>query len=119
MLKRVCITSPLHIRLVVTILFAVYFTIGIVIGYGMGIREELERAQATEITSFFSEEQLLRDRAQEAYVNPLELVNAEKVDFPVEQLRGCRNWQECYEFCADPVYFPTCAAWARSQGLVE
>ncbi|MAG28982.1 hypothetical protein CL632_02455 [bacterium] len=48
------------------------------------------------------------------YVNPFSVVDAKDVKFPVAQLRGCRNWDECNNYCDAEANYQACSSWSRS-----
>jgi hypothetical protein len=54
------------------------------------------------------------DTYSKPYVNPFSQLNEHKVQYPINQLRGCRNWKECYEYCSKPPHFKQCIAWKKT-----
>ncbi len=86
-----------------------------VLGYGIGVGEQATRSTSALLESTpRTSKQVLGERVAPFYVNPFDEVDLQKVGFPVEQLRGCRNYSECRELCSKPANFQSCVAWSNS-----
>ena len=94
---------------------AVIIAVG-VLGYGLGVSNQASLTARTAIESSPSRAQkVLGDRIAPFYVNPFNEIEAKEVKFPVAQLRGCRNWEECRTLCSKPANFQECVAWSNTQ----
>lgn len=119
--KKLLVTtlSSRHRRMSMTLILTVFFLLGGMVGYSLGIVDEAEAIKAYEPPIVGQRGPTLTKQASEQYINPFELVDAKEIKFPVDQLRDCRNWSECHQLCSDPVHFPACSSWARGQELIK
>jgi hypothetical protein len=100
--------------------FILLFLFGIVAGYSLGILEGtgVVRAFRGILPTTSLKEALgpnLEAEAEVRYINPFEVLDAKVIVFPVDQLKSCRNWAECRQFCTQQENFQRCVAWHQSQ----
>jgi len=97
----------------ISIIFVVMFLIvGGVYGYSIALYETAD--QISSAPAVRASKRVLGTAASPYYVNPFEVVDAKEVKFPIDQLRGCRNWEECNSYCEEEVNYPACIAWSKS-----
>jgi hypothetical protein len=96
-----------HITAVISVMFLV---IGGAFGYSMGLLENVSE----DISAPSIQKRVLGTGVSPYYVNPIKEANPRTLNFPIAQLRGCRNWEECEEYCDDEKNYPACASWAHS-----
>ena len=86
-----------------------------VLGYGIGIIDQASYSTNSLLESSTGKAQkVLGERVAPFYVNPFDEVDLKKVQFPVAQLKACRNWEECRTLCSKPANFQACSAWSNS-----
>jgi predicted negative regulator of RcsB-dependent stress response len=93
------------------------FLLGGFLGYGLGQADQVKQAEAsaTQMIQMQAPARVLGQQATREYVNPFEYKNLKRVSFPINQLKNCRDYQECHNFCAQPANYSTCTAWIHSQ----
>lgn len=102
---------------VFSIVYAVLIVVMVgILGYSLGASNQASiTARSVVDSSGVQTQKVLGDRVAPFYVNPFDEVDAKQVAFPVEQLRGCRNWEECRTLCSKPANFQQCVAWSKTQ----
>ncbi|PIZ81588.1 MAG: hypothetical protein CO042_04585 [Parcubacteria group bacterium CG_4_9_14_0_2_um_filter_41_8] len=116
--KLNCILSCVNDnKKVLSIIYIVLLVIMVgILGYSLGASNQSSIYSRSAIESSPARSQnVLGDRIAPFYANPFDSIDAEEVAFPLAQLRGCRNWEECQVLCSKPANFQECVAWEKSQ----
>jgi len=100
-----------------SIIYAVLFVVMVgILGYSLGASNQASITARMLLENSPSRVQkVLGDRVAPFYVNPFNDIEAKQVKFPIAQLRGCRNWEECRTLCSKPANFQECVAWSNAQ----
>jgi hypothetical protein len=101
-------------KLIASVVIVMFLVIGGVYGYSVALLEQARQtSNFAELTNAPSE-QVLGTGISPYYVNPLKSVNVKEVAFPVAQLRGCRNYEECKNYCDVELNYQACSSWSHS-----
>lgn len=118
MCKLLSLVDKVDKRVLFVIALAIFFLVGGIFGYSMGTSQQADKIADMGIT--IEKQQTTRVMgvkiAPQHYVNPFEILDdAKNIQFPIAQLKGCRNWNECRTFCSHPENFQSCVAWSKTQ----
>lgn len=103
-------------RLLVGLLLLSFFMIGMIVGYGSGISEGAESVNLAAVSAnHWSAEALGVQPTPPGYLNPWSLVDLKTVPFPIAELAGCKNYQECSNFCDQAANEVACTSWFSQQ----
>lgn len=87
-----------------------------ILGYGLGVSNQASVSAFSYIESQRKESREVKgDQIAPFYANPFDAVDAKGTKFPIAQLLGCRNWEECRTLCSKPANFQECVAWEKSE----
>ena len=87
-----------------------------ILGYGLGVSNQASKSMRYALESSEKEaKQVLGDKIAPFYANPFDKARVKEIKFPIAQLLGCRNWEECSILCSKPANFQECVAWSNSQ----
>ena len=103
-------------KLLMSLSMAVFFLLGAMLGYssGMAYESSLSVDRSSQVTREIGD-RVLGVSVGNEYVNPFENLDVKNIKFPVDQLKNCRNFQECHSFCSEVENYQTCVAWLHSQ----
>ncbi len=109
--------NKINEKALLVLIIAIFAIVGGLFGYSMGIADQADKIAAIEKMPLKKQpsRQVLGEKINNSYVNPLYTVDTKKIQFPIAQLKGCRNWNECRTFCSYPENFQTCVAWLKTQ----
>lgn len=100
-------------KIVSSALVIVFLVVGGVYGYSLALLDTADSMSRASVASGVTK-RVLGKAASPYYTNPFELTDAKDVKFPVAQLRGCRNWEECANYCDEEENYQACVAWSKS-----
>ena len=100
-------------KLIAPIIIVMFLVIGGVFGYSVALLEQ-SKLNITYGPPVKQSVQVLGIGVSPYYVNPFEVVDAKDVQFPVAQLRGCRNWNECNNYCETAENYQSCSSWSHT-----
>lgn len=97
-----------------SIIFIIPFLLGVIMGIAMQQSVIVSEVYKISIKEPAQQKVLGEFTEKNRYVNPFSVIDVKVVRFPIDQLRGCRNYGECYNFCNKQDNFSTCTAWSQS-----
>lgn len=120
LLQPLNLINKMSNRTLFVVVVVVFFLLGSMLGYSMSLGQQAEKMANIEIAvAKIAKEQPVKQvlgvKVTSHYVNPFDVIDAKKVEFPVAQLKGCRNWTECRTYCSHPENFQACVAWSKTQ----
>ncbi|MBI2050807.1 MAG: hypothetical protein HYT31_03290 [Parcubacteria group bacterium] len=106
--------ASLNEKFLSAVIAAAFLIVGGVWGYSIALFEFSEEAVNRALATTVPVTRVLGTGAGPYYQNPFEAVDAKTAPFPIAQLAGCRNWEECAGYCEQSENYQACVAWSKS-----
>jgi hypothetical protein len=104
----------LKTKLMYSMITIIFMVLGAVYGYSVALVEYSDQVSNNINFTRASQKRVLGSGISPHYLNPFEFKNIKKTNFPIAQLRGCRNWNECNSYCDETVNYQACVSWSKS-----